>query len=155
MALCILSLPSSVLVLLLLLMIIRRNLPFNLLSSQEFREALSATLRLRKEVRVGGRTFMSTTLISRIKNKLMNQITRLLQDSVPGLCEVGLRLSSSHDSCSSGSLCLDGWKSKYQKSHVFGGRFTFVSPKWQLLNLVVCVILVCVWFAVIPSFQPD
>jgi hypothetical protein len=35
-----------------------------------------------------------------------------------------------------GSLSLDGWKSKYQLSHIFGARFSFISSNWELLNVV-------------------
>ena len=39
----------------------------------------------------------------------------------------------------SGSLALDGWKCKYQKSHIFGARFSFISSNWDLL----CLVCVC------------
>jgi len=61
---------------------IRKNLPFNLLESSEFREAISATSSFGTEFRLGGRSYMSTTLISRMKNALMTRLRVLLTSNI-------------------------------------------------------------------------
>ena len=48
-----------------------------------------------------------------------------------------------------GALSLDGWKSKFQKSHLFGARLSFISRDFDLYSLV------CLCDAGMNSFQPD
>jgi hypothetical protein len=121
---------------------IRKNFPLNLVSSPEFREAISATSSLGKEHRVGARTFMSTTLISEAKKTILAKLRVLLLQAVPGAlsnfesCLVDYSCLISFFFSLSGSLALDSWKSKYQKFHLFGARFSFITHEWKLLNLV-------------------
>jgi hypothetical protein len=123
---------------------IRKNLAFNLLDSPEFKEAISVTSGWGSEIRVGGRTNMTTALISRLKKSILDKIHVLLLTSFPGLkcCRymffLAFRLFPSIclRPVLSGSLALDGWKSKYQKSHLFGSRFSFITSDWSLLNIV-------------------
>lgn len=116
---------------------VRKNLAFNLLDSAEFHEAFAATSSYGGEVRLGGRTFMSTSLIARSKTAIMNKLHVLLLDAVGGLYALKfLQPASFHHFSLSGSLALDGWKSKYQISHIFGARFSFITSDWEMLNLV-------------------
>ena len=120
---------------------IRKSLPFNLLESQEFRDAIAATSSLGHEVRLGGRTFMSTGLIARAKNDIMVKLRVLLLQAVPGLyvmkcLQPTCLIMPPFFISFSGSLVLDSWKSKYLNCHEFDARFTFITVGWEQLNLV-------------------
>ena len=128
--------------------ILRNNLSFSILQSSDFRDAISETSKLGKNVRVGSRNYMSHKFMPKMKSALMEKIQSMLLDAVPGAFCFAMQILHSarfpHHHCCyfllaayliTGALFLDGWKSKFQKSHLFGARLSFISKDFDLYSL--------------------
>ena len=64
---------------------VRYNVPFNLLQAPEFRQAISATSKVGREIRLGSRTYMTKTLIPGMKHAILSKLHAIQLTCVPGV----------------------------------------------------------------------
>ena len=131
---------------------LRNNLPFHILRSPDFKEAIAVTSAIGRRSRIGGDTYMIKKLLPEMKAQICAKIAKLMECSVPGQhsrCIAALLwteppLINIDLSCSlPGALALDG--SKLSISFITyseQGSVEFLKTGSIEISSV-CVMLVC------------